>query len=150
MTVEILNIFSTLKQISWKTKTFFKNLDYHFLVESTNTENISFPYETAISEANVKTNRMVITKWTYHKEWSFASNYFIFLKFLFQFKNFLKRVDLMYWWLKCFILFLSTGVLFEDAFSLWVTVTFFLLKFWNFVSNAYWVLLSNVVVLDVK
>ena len=30
------------------------------------------------------------------QKWSFASNYFIFLKILFQFKNLLKRVDLMY------------------------------------------------------
>ena len=36
-----------------------------------------------ISEANVKTNRIVSTKWIYHKKWSFASNYFIFLKFHF-------------------------------------------------------------------
>ena len=31
-------------------------------------------------EANVKTNRMVSTKRNYHKEWNFASNYFIFFK----------------------------------------------------------------------
>ena len=50
-------------------------------------ENALFPYKIAISEANVKTNRMVSTKWTYQKEWSFASSYFIFLKIQFQFKN---------------------------------------------------------------
>ena len=49
-------------------KNLFQKPGLPFLVESTNTENVSFPYETAISEANVKTNRMVITKWTYHKE----------------------------------------------------------------------------------
>ena len=89
--VEILNIFNTLtlKQISWKTKTFFKKLEYGFLIESTKIENVSFPYKTAISEANVKTNRKVGAKWTYHKERSFASNYFILLKILFQFKNLL-------------------------------------------------------------
>ena len=27
------------------------------------------------------------TKWTYHKDWSFASNHFIFLKILFQFRT---------------------------------------------------------------
>ena len=32
-------------------KTFFKNLEYCFLVESINTENASFPYKTAIPEA---------------------------------------------------------------------------------------------------
>ena len=80
--------YLTWKQIFWKTKTFFKNkLEYRFLIESTKTENASFSYKTAISEANVMTNRMVSTKWTNHKEWSFASNYFIFLKILFQFKN---------------------------------------------------------------
>ena len=56
-----------------------KNWSNVFLVDSTKIENASFPYKTAVSEANVKTNRMVITKSTYHKERSFASNYFIFL-----------------------------------------------------------------------
>ena len=50
---------------------FFKKLDYRFLVERTKIVNASFPYKTAISKANVKTNRMVTTKWTYHKKWSF-------------------------------------------------------------------------------
>ena len=70
-------------------KTFLKKLEYRFLVERNKIENVSFPYKTVISEANVKTNRMVSTKWTYHKERSFASNYFIFLKILFQLKNLL-------------------------------------------------------------
>ena len=47
--------------------------------------NTPFSFKTALSEANVKTNRMATIKWTYHKEWSFASNCFIFLKNLFQF-----------------------------------------------------------------
>ena len=89
--VKILNIFngSTLKQIFWKTKTFFKTLEYAFLVESTKIESTSFSNKTAISEPNVKTNKIVTTKWTYHEERSIASNYFIFLKFFFQFKNLL-------------------------------------------------------------
>ena len=101
--MEILSVFNnlTLKQIFWETKTFFKKLEYHFLVESTKIENASFPYGTTISEGNIKTNRMVSAKWTYHKEWIFASNYFMLLKILFQFKNFLKRVDLMYQLPKC-------------------------------------------------
>ena len=77
-------------------KTFIKKLEYQFLVESTKIENVQFPYKTVISEANGKTNRMVSTKWTYHKDQSFGSKCFIFLKILFQFKNLLKRVDLMY------------------------------------------------------
>ena len=67
----------------------FQKLQYRFLVEGTKIENASFPYKTTISEANVKANRIVSTKWTYHKERIFASNYFIFLKILFQFKNLL-------------------------------------------------------------
>ena len=88
--MKILNVFNTLilKQILWKTKIFLKKLEYRFSVESTNIENASFPYNSAISEPNVKANRMVTTKWTYYKERSFASNYFFFLlKILFQFKN---------------------------------------------------------------
>ena len=52
---EISKVFNalTLKQIVWKTKTFFKKLEYCFLVESTKTESASFLYKTARSEANV-------------------------------------------------------------------------------------------------
>ena len=80
--VKILNIFSTLtlKQIFLKTKTFFKKLEHCFLVERTKIEKASFPYKTAMSDANVKINRMVTTKWAYHRKWSFASNYFIFFE----------------------------------------------------------------------
>ena len=76
-------------------------MECHFLVESTKAENASFPYKTTISEVNVKTKRMMSTKFIYHKEQSFASKYFFFLKIFFQFKNPLKRVDLMYQRLKC-------------------------------------------------
>ena len=53
-TVKVSNFFNslTLKQIFWKTKTFFKKLEYRFLVETTKFENISFPFKTALSEAN--------------------------------------------------------------------------------------------------
>ena len=83
------NVFNTLtlKQIFWKTEIFLKKLEHHFLVQSTKIENASFPYKTVKSEANVKTNKMVTTEWTYQRERSFASNYFIFLKI--QFKKFL-------------------------------------------------------------
>ena len=50
-----------------KAQTFFKKLDYHFLVESTKIENALFPYKTALSKDNVKTNRMGSTKWTYNE-----------------------------------------------------------------------------------
>ena len=77
-------------------KTFFKKLENHFLVECTNIEKASFPCKTGISEANVETNRILTTKWAYHKERRLTSNYFIFLKALFQFKNRLWIIDLMY------------------------------------------------------
>ena len=66
--VKIVNVFNTLtlKQIFWET--FFKKLEYHFLVEKTKIENASFPYKISISEANVETNRMMSWKWTFHKE----------------------------------------------------------------------------------
>ena len=75
--LKILNVFNalSLKQIFWKTKNFFKKLEHRFLVESTKIENASFPFKTAISEANVKTNKVVTTKWAYQKERSFTSNY---------------------------------------------------------------------------
>ena len=66
-----------------------ENLEYRLLVESTKIDNVSFLYKTVISKASVKINEMMSTKWNYHKERSFTSNYFIFWKILFQFKNFL-------------------------------------------------------------
>ena len=48
------------------------------MVETTKIESTSFPFKTALSEANVKTNRMATTKWAYHKEWSFASKLIYF------------------------------------------------------------------------
>ena len=53
-------------------------MEYRFLLESTKIENTSFQIKTEIPEANVKTNRMVSTEETYHKERSFASNKFVF------------------------------------------------------------------------
>ena len=63
-------------------KLFLKN---HNLVETSKIENTSCPLKTALSE--VKTNRMTTTKWTRHKEWSFASKYLIFLEFFFSFRS---------------------------------------------------------------
>ena len=82
---KLKNVFNTL---TLKTKTIFQKLEYSFLVESTKIENTSFPYKTATSEANVKTNRMVATKRACQKEWSL------------------------------FLLFVSAGVLFDGTFSL--------------------------------
>ena len=92
--MEILKVFNTLtlKQIFCKTKTFFKKLEYRFLLETTKIENASFPKKTAMSGANVKTNRIGGTKWIYHKKRTFTSIYLIFLKILFQFKNLLQSI----------------------------------------------------------
>ena len=87
-TLNIFNIF-TLKQILWKTKNVFKKLEYDLLVESSKIKNASFPYKTVISEADVTTNKIVSTKWTYRKKQTFASNYFVFLKIFFHFRNLL-------------------------------------------------------------
>ena len=79
-------------------KLFLKNRN---LVETTKIESTSCPLKTSLSEVNVKTNRMTTTKWTHHKEWSFASKYLIFLEFFFQFQNLFNRVNLMYQRPKC-------------------------------------------------
>ena len=76
--LEILNALNilTLKQIFLKSKTFFKKLEYRFLVQNNRIKNLTFPYETALSEANVKTNTIGKYKgWTSRKEQSFASRY---------------------------------------------------------------------------
>ena len=54
--------YFNFETVFWKTKIFFKKIDYCFLVESTRIENVSFTYKTAISEVNVKTNKMVSIK----------------------------------------------------------------------------------------
>ena len=80
------NFLNSFQYLNFETdilenKNFLKKLEHCFLVESTKIESALFPYKTAISEATVKTNRMVSIKWTYHNERSFAS--------FFQFKSLL-------------------------------------------------------------
>ena len=53
----------------------FQKTGIPFLVETTKIENPSFPFKTALSEADVKANRLA----------SFASNCFTFLENLFQY-----------------------------------------------------------------
>ena len=79
--LRILNVFNTLilKQVFWKTKTFLKNLEYHFLVQSGTNESTTFPYKASLSKANAKTNWMGIMKWTYDKTWTFALTAYFFL-----------------------------------------------------------------------
>ena len=89
---KILNVFNTLtlKQIFWTTKTFFKKLEQYFLVESTKIENASFPYKTAISEANAKTNRIMTTKWAYRKKCFDRNSFFFFFNFVLVYKPLIK------------------------------------------------------------
>ena len=72
-----------------KKKNLLKKLENLSVVESTTIESVTYPYKTGLSGANVKTNRMGSTKWTHHKERSFASIYFFKNKFFFQYKNLL-------------------------------------------------------------
>ena len=84
---ETWNKYVTLLYIFYMYGNFY--IYYDMIFESTEIENASLPYKTAVSEANGKTNKMVSAKWIYHKERSFASNNFIFFNFFFQFKNLL-------------------------------------------------------------
>ena len=70
-TTEVFNTL-TLKQVFWKTK--ILKQEYIILAETAKIKTGTFPYKTAPSDANAKTNRMVITKCTYFRERSFASN----------------------------------------------------------------------------
>ena len=81
-----LNYFNTLnlKQVPSKTKTFFKKLKHHFLVESIKIENKTFPYKTVLPESNVKTTRMGSTKLSYYKERNLGSIYFMFFEHFFS------------------------------------------------------------------
>ena len=76
--LEILNIYYalTLRRIFLENENFSWKIGVPFLVESNTIESATFPYKTALSKANAKTNRTGYTKWTYYKEWSFATNYF--------------------------------------------------------------------------
>ena len=89
--VHSFNTFNTLtlKQIFWKTKIFFKKLEYRLFVESAKIDDASFSYKTAISEANVKaTNKeWCVENGPITKNGVLPITALFFLKILFQFKN---------------------------------------------------------------
>ena len=62
--MKILKFFITLalKHVFWKTKKVLEKLKYHFLFESTMMENAVYSCKTALSKANVKTNKIWSTK----------------------------------------------------------------------------------------
>ena len=53
-------------------KIFIKKLEYDFSVQNTKIDNTSFSYKIARSKANVKTNRIVSTKWTLSQRTEFC------------------------------------------------------------------------------
>ena len=75
-----------MKLIFWRTKTFF--FSWRALRLKTHHFHTKLPYQ----KLYVKRNKTVTAKWTYHKEWSFASNYFIFGKLCFSLKTFCKEL----------------------------------------------------------
>ena len=103
-------------------KVFLKKLEYHFWIESTQTENATFLHKTILSEANVGTKIIGSTKWTYQKKKEVllvtASFFFFFWKFCFSLEPLTKSFfDVWTTQMSVFILFVSAGVLFEGAFS---------------------------------
>ena len=86
-------------------QTLFKKLEYRFLVESTKIGNITFPYKTAKLLCQKPMLRQIawgvqngpITKNGVLP----VTKYFPFSKILFQFRNLIYRVDLMYQPPKC-------------------------------------------------
>ena len=52
-------------------QTFFKKLEYRFLVESIKIDNITFPYKTALMLRQIEWE---VQNGPFHKEQSFASN----------------------------------------------------------------------------
>ena len=122
--VEILNDFSTLtvKQIFWNTKNFFKKLEYQFLVESTKMHH----FHTKLSYRKPMLRQI---EWWVQNE-PITKN------------GVLPVITLLFWsfyfsfWTSCKELiwcthdpnvhiptFLSAGVLFNCALSLWVSLT---------------------------
>ena len=62
--VNVSNVFNilTLNQFFGKRKPFSKNWSTYFLGEATKIETTSFLFKTALSDTNVKTNRMATHK----------------------------------------------------------------------------------------
>ena len=74
-----MNLFKTLtlKKVE-ATETFFEIREYSSLFESTTTESATFTCKTILWKGNVKTNCIRNTKWTYYKEQSFATSFFVY------------------------------------------------------------------------
>ena len=88
--------YSNFEKTFLKSENLFKKTGEPFFFLNSKIENIAVPYKTSLPKTNFKANRMRSNEWIYHKERSFVSNYFTFLKMLFQFKNLLYRFYLLY------------------------------------------------------
>ena len=87
----------------------FKNLEYRFPVERTNTEDAIFLYKTPLSEVNVQIN-----KTEGYKNGVLQVTIF-FSKILFQYKN-LSWFQALATQMSIFILFVCAGILFKGNF----------------------------------
>ena len=87
--VEILSVFNTatLKHIFSKMNFKKKKMKYRFLVESTKIENASCKRKTSISEANVKTNRMMSANGPITKNGVLSVTTLFFWKFCFSLRT---------------------------------------------------------------
>ena len=123
--VKVSNVFNTLtlKQVFWKTKTFFKKLKYGILVKTTKIENTSFSFKTDLSEANVKTNRTATRSIT--KSGVFLVTTLFFGKFVLVLEPLKKsQFGVPTTQIPIFVFFLSSGVQFYSAFSLWISLRY--------------------------
>ena len=65
----------------------FQKTGVPFFSKTTKIENTPFPFKTALSEDNVKTNRMATAKWTYHESGIFPLTTLFFWKICSSFRN---------------------------------------------------------------
>ena len=112
--------FQYSKKFSKKQKSFSKNWRTFFYLKVVRLKTL-FPYKAALSETNVKTNRMRSAKWTYHRERNFASNFF--WKLYFVLRTSYKELVCCTICRNVYIhTFRKRWSLFESAFPLWVSL----------------------------
>ena len=108
-----------MKQIFWKTKTFFKKLEYIFLVESSEIENALSPYKLPYQRPMLRQIKWRLQNGRIEKKGVLPVTTLFFKKFCFSITTSYKE-------LTCcvndpnpiFLLFVSAGVSFDGAFSL--------------------------------
>lgn len=130
-TQEIINVFIafTLKQVFGKAKTLFKkSRDYYFLAKVLRLKKTQHFHKKAVpSKANVQTNKIERTRWTYHKERNSVNNNFIFWKFTYTNMNSWFNVPSTQ--MSILVLFARIWVFFKGTFSVRVSLTIVIL--WN-------------------